>query len=134
MPARSPTLRTPPGRYGARRSPRALYAVGGVLLVALIALTVYLVRAAGTPEVTYGVRAFTTAERSVRITFDVRKPPDATAVCVLRARDRQGAEVGRREVAVRPRADGMRTVVLVETLQTSRRPVTGEVNSCRRTG
>lgn len=133
MPRQTLSLRTPVGRYGARRPPRVFYAVGGTLLFALIAIVVAIGRQAGTPDVSYGVRAFATAERSVRITFEVRKPADATAVCTLRARDRLGAEVGRRDVTLTATSGGG-NVVRTETLSTSARPVTGEVNGCRLTG
>ncbi|MEP6464464.1 MAG: DUF4307 domain-containing protein [Frankiaceae bacterium] len=131
---RPPSIRrAPAGRYGNRRPPRAFYLVGGALLLGLIVVIVYLGHQAGTPDVTYGVRAFSTGDRSVRITFEVRLPPERTAVCVLRARDRRGVEVGRREVTV-PAPEGDRAVVLTATLTTSARPVTGEVNGCRLTG
>jgi Domain of unknown function (DUF4307) len=124
-------IRTPAGRYGVRRPPRVFYLIGGALLITLSAIIVYLGRQAGTPSVAYGVRSFATMDRSVRITFEVRKAASTAAICVLRARDRQGVEVGRREVAIGPSPDGRRTVVLTETLATSARPVTGEVDSCR---
>ncbi len=133
MDPRAPTRRAPAGRYGVARPPRVFYAVGGALLVVLTVVIVVLGRDAGTPKVTYGVRAFSTAEHSVQITFEVRLPAGATATCLLRARDRAGAEVGRRHVTV-VGSERRGTVVRTETLTTSGRPVTGEVNDCRLTG
>ena len=128
------TTRSPVGRYGTRRSPRIFYAVGAALLLAVTVIAVLLGRHASTLAVSSGVRAFTTHERSVTITFEVRKRAAAAAVCILRARDRDGAEVGRREVAVPARPDGQRTSVLSETVTTTGRPVTGELYSCHITG
>lgn len=133
MASQPQTRRTPAGRYGTSRAPRAFYAVGGTLLVLLTVVVVILGRHAGTPGVSYGVRAFSTAERSVRITFEVHLPGNATATCLLRARDRLGAEVGRRQVTV-DGSGGQGVIVRTETLTTSARPVTGEVKDCRLTG
>jgi len=126
--------RTPAGRYGTRRPPRAFYAVGGGLLLGLIVVILMVGRHIGTPGITFGVRAFTTSDRAVRITFEVEKRPGATAVCDVRARGRDGAEVGRRELPVGPRRDGARRTILTTSLPTSERPVTGEVTGCRLTG
>lgn len=65
---------------------------------------------------------------SVRIRFQVvRKQPERPAVCIVRARSRDGDETGRKEVFVPP---GSRSVLAETVLRTSRRPVTGEVFGC----
>jgi hypothetical protein len=65
---------------------------------------------------------------SVRITFQVvREQPHRPAVCIVRARSRDGDETGRKEVLVPP---GEGSVLATTLLRTSRRPVTGEVFGC----
>lgn len=123
----------PAGRYGeGRRTPRWAYAVAAALAVCLVAGLVALARALSDPAVTAGVRSFATAARSVRVTFEVNKDPGATAVCVVRARNRRGAEVGREEVRIGPAA-GRQQVITYE-LPTTDRPISGEVRDCRLSG
>jgi Domain of unknown function (DUF4307) len=65
---------------------------------------------------------------SVEVTFQVvRDQPQRAAVCIIRARSRDGDETGRKEVYVPP---GPRSVLASTVLRTSRRPVTGEVFGC----
>ena len=69
-------------------------------------------------------------DNQVVVTFLVRIPEGGTALCVVRARDVTGAEVGRAELVVRPGPDPEQTVAS-HRLITSSRPVTGEVQGCR---
>jgi hypothetical protein len=65
---------------------------------------------------------------SVRISLEVtRTDPGRAADCIVRARARDGDEVGRKEVYVPP---GPAASSLTTVLRTSRRPVTGEVYGC----
>jgi hypothetical protein len=72
----------------------------------------------------YGVLS----DHSVEVRFEVHKGREATVVCLVRARDRNGAEVGTAPVRVGP--SSVDPVVVVHTLTTSRRASTGEVTAC----
>ena len=57
-----------------------------------------------------------------------RKDPSRAAVCIVRARSVDGAEVGRREVYIAPSESG--TVQIDTTIETTARPAVGEVYGC----
>jgi hypothetical protein len=65
----------------------------------------------------------------VVITFEVTRPAGRAVSCVVRARSRDGAEVGRAVVPV-PASGGNGSVVVTHALPTRARPVTGEVEGC----
>ena len=121
----------PPGRYGRRREaqrfPRWPGAVlAGVVAVGALVLAVIAFRNQN-GTVQSAVRSFAITEHTVRVTFDVRKPPGAAAQCVVRARDIQGREVGWARVPVPARG---RLVRVTYALPTTARAVTGEVLGC----
>lgn len=126
----------PPGRYGRRRAPRRRHPwVVALLLVAVVAvgavLAIRLYRQYGDP--TYdaqviGYRGITDTE--IVVEFRVNVPAGGAATCVLRARSRDGAEVGKAEVRVSA-APGETRPVTTHRLPTSARPVIGEVLRCR---
>jgi hypothetical protein len=66
---------------------------------------------------------------TVEITISVtREDPSRPAVCIVRARSVDGAEIGRREVLVPPSiAD---TVVVSTIVKATRQPVVGDVYGC----
>jgi hypothetical protein len=122
----------PAGRYGRRRSGRraprwVVPALAGVLVLVLVGILwrVY----ASDPGIGYQVLKYQVADREVAITFEVTRPAGRAVSCVLRARSRDGAEVGREVVAV-PTSGGNGSVVVTHTLTTKARPVTGEVEGC----
>ncbi|HEU5107799.1 MAG TPA: DUF4307 domain-containing protein [Micromonosporaceae bacterium] len=122
----------PPGRYGRRRSPRrrrpaaTVFALVAVLVVALAA-SVAMYRRFGDPAYEPQVVSYTeVTDDQMVIRFRVRLPAGEGAVCAVRARARDGAEVGRAEVPVPPG----RTEVTYR-LATSRRAFVGEVPRCR---
>ena len=122
----------PAGRYGRRRErppPRrwVVVVLGCVVVAATLTLAITAFRRQ-VPDVHASVRSFDTGARDVRITFDVTKPRNEPATCLVRARDARGAEVGRAHVPV-PRAP--RRVTVTYTLSTRARPITGEVVRCR---
>ncbi|WP_155374247.1 DUF4307 domain-containing protein [Catellatospora vulcania] len=125
----------PAGRYGRRREQRrasrstvAVLALLTALATTLIGVRLY--AAYGDGDYTASVTAFDdVTEAQVAVTFLVRLPADGTAVCLVRARDKTGMEVGREEVTVQPGPDPERTVV-THRLVTTGRPVTGEVKGC----
>lgn len=123
--------RFPPGRYGRRREhtglPKWLAVVGAALtIVAGVGVAVKLYDQYGA-EYSSDVLAFETSERSVHVTFSVYKPEGEEAQCRVRARAENGAEVGYADVPITAED----SYVTVEyTLETSARPVTGEVQRC----
>ncbi|MFT4199192.1 DUF4307 domain-containing protein [Gordonia sp. (in: high G+C Gram-positive bacteria)] len=119
-----PTERSPMSR---RRWFAALTAgviVAGVI-VAAIGFTKF-----GNPEVSgEGTGYFITGPDTVDVQFTVnRADPAKPVACVVRARAKDGSEIGRREVLV-PAGQATRVGVRT-TLHTAGRPVTGEVFGC----
>lgn len=125
----------PPGRYGRRRAPhrRRPWVVALLLVVVLaagVALAARLYRQYG-PAYDAQVTAYTEiTDTQVVIEFRVSVPAGGEAICVLRARSRDGAEVGKAEVLVSA-APGETRPITAYRLVTTARPVTGEVVRCR---
>jgi len=123
----------PEGRYGRdTRKPLSKLARWGLLAVAvavgaLIAFVAY--RNLGTKPIEAKQTAFELlGDDRVEVTFEVsRDQPERAAVCIIRARSKDGDEAGRREVLVPP---GNALVVETTVLRTSKPPVTGEVFGC----
>lgn len=68
-------------------------------------------------------------EQSASVTISVtRKDPAVPVVCIVRARARDGAESGRREILVGPSAE--RTVQVTATVKTYKRPYVGDIYGC----
>ncbi len=65
------------------------------------------------------------------MTFEVAKDPADEAVCLVRSRNLQGAEVGHEDVRVPRGRPGEREVVVTHELPTSDTPITGEVLRCQ---
>jgi hypothetical protein len=71
-------------------------------------------------------------DTSVEVKFTVnRKDPTVPATCVVRARSRDGAETGRREVYVPASKDGQ--LAMSAIVRTSAPPAVGEVYGCSET-
>ena len=75
------------------------------------------------------VRYEVTSPTTVEVTFELVKDPDVAAVCVVRARNERGEEVGRRTVRVT--AGGPRQRLVTESLATRDTAVVGEVRECQ---
>lgn len=126
----------PPGRYGRRRAPRRaprwvlpLLVAGVVAIGALLSWQLY--RNYAGDAITSRVTAYTiVSDSEVRITFEVIKDGGEPATCIVRARSRDGEEVGRAEVPVPAGEQGRRSTVLTYTLATSKRAVAPEVYGC----
>ena len=123
--------RRPPGRYDEPRalpSRPVLLSVAGVVGVsALLAAYALFSRSASGPTgalLTYTV----VSDSAVDVRFEVSRTPGSKAVCLIRARDVGGTEVGRAEVPVSP--SGGRRVRLTYRLATTARANTGEVADC----
>lgn len=127
------TGQLPEGRYGPRPSGRRSrwVQVLGMVLAGLAGLVVAVIgyRNLGEVAVQGNVLGFELLEpNAVSLRFEVvRDEPDRPAVCIVRARSRDGQETGRKEVYVPPAAGpvGLNTVI-----RTSRPPVTADVYGC----
>lgn len=121
------------GRYGRRStSEPTRWARWGLLAVAVvvglvIAFVAY--RNFGTKPIEAEQVAFTILDdERVEVRFEVsRDQPERAAVCIIRARSKDGDEAGRREVLVPP---GNSVVVETTVVRASKPPVTGEVFGC----
>jgi hypothetical protein len=128
-------IERPTSRYGRQRlSRRARRRVAVGLTVAIVAAGVTLALVAylrlGTSEVKGELGGYElVGADTVRVTISVtREDPSSPVVCIIRARSVDGAEVGRRELLVPPStADTVQVTALV---QTTRRPVVGDVYGC----
>jgi hypothetical protein len=128
----------PPGRYGRRREPRrrrpvvvALLLVAAVAVCSLVALRLY--RMYGDPAYDAQVITYTDiTDAQVVVVFRVTVPEGGSADCVVRARSRDGAVVGREDVRV-DAAPGETRPTVTHRLPTSARPMLGEVLRCRPT-
>lgn len=123
----------PEGRYSKQsRKPLSKWTRWALLAVAvavgaLVAFVGY--RNLGTKPIEAKQTAFNfLGDDRVQVSFEVsRDQPERAAVCIIRARSKDGDEAGRREVLVPP---GNSLVVETTVLRTSKPPVTGEVFGC----
>lgn len=129
----------PPGRYGRRREPGRRRPLLVWLLVAVLVAGLGLVAAqlyARYGDPTYDAELITytdVTDTGVSVDFRVTLPESGTALCVLRARSHDGAEVGRDEVEVSARP-GVRHATFQHRITTTARPFIGEVIRCRPAG
>ena len=96
----SPALRA---RYGLVPVARWKVVVGAVVALVLVAAAGYAGWRIVNPAVTATVVAFrVVSPQEVAVTFDLNRPPDRTAVCVVRAQDESHHDVGYATVTVPP--------------------------------
>lgn len=103
----------------------------GVVVAGLLSLglAVLLYARFGDPDVQVAVRTYDiVSDTRVDVEFSVRKDPEATVVCTVRARGEDGGEVGNALVRVGPSDEG--SVLLTHELPTIARAATGEVTGC----
>lgn len=123
----------PEGRYGPRAvGSRRRWAVPvGLLLAVLAGLAIAVIgyRNLGTTPIRTETLGFTLlAGNAVQLRLTViRDNPAQPAVCIVRARSRDGEETGRKELYVPPAAG---PIALSTVVHTSRPPVTAEVYGC----
>jgi hypothetical protein len=123
----------PEGRYGRRaaRSRRRWAVPAGLVLAISIGLVVAVIgyRNLGTTPIRGEALSFTLLQgNAVRVRLSViRDDPSRAAVCIVRARSRDGEETGRKEVYVPPAAG---PTVVSTVVHTSRPPVTADVYGC----
>lgn len=126
----------PAGRYGHRRAPRrrrpwlsALLAIALLAVLGLAATRLY--RQYGDPTYDAQVITYTDITDSrLRLVFRVTVPAGGSAICAVRARSRDGAEVAREEVRV-DAPPGERQPVVEHQLTTTAEAMIGEVLRCR---
>ncbi len=131
--------RRPPGRYDEPRTlPRPVLITVAVILGALLVGLAYLAfDRFSNGRVRYGVVSYRVLDdTSVQVSFEVDKGPKDAVLCLVRALDRDGVEVGSEQVRVGPadspaNSDAVTvTVTKVHTLTTTRRATTGDVSAC----
>ncbi|MGC0419289.1 DUF4307 domain-containing protein [Embleya sp. AB8] len=126
---------TPVTRYGkgATRSDRKKLQIAfAVFMVVLVAGTVWIGLHGANPGVRGSIPSFrVTSDSSVEAEVEIHKDADKEAVCVLRSRDKDGSEVGRRELRF---AKGDKHIDRTETLQTAGKPNTAELEDCHSVG
>ncbi len=124
---------SPPGRYGRAPTPaRRRLAVAAVALVAVLGLAwvAWAGIGQGRADVRWSDVGFAIqGDSSVQVTYDVGKDPERTAVCSLRALDRNKTAVGIAEVRIGPSTE--RVTRRTDTVRTSAQAVTGVVRECR---
>ena len=126
----------PAGRYGRRRSrgarPRwAVPVLAALAAAACLAVIWWLYQSNLAKAVHFQVLRYDqVTDRQVRVVFEVVRPSGEAAQCVVRARGRDGAEVGREVVDVPAGRTGDKSVIVTHVLVTTARPVTGEVAGC----
>ena len=125
----------PPGRYGRRRDGRRRPVLPVVLLALVITasvlVSVKLYQRYGQTDYQAQIVGWQPpTATTMTIKFTVRVPAGASARCVLRARDYDGNEVGRRTVVVTAGADAT-SVEAEEPVTTKARASVGDVLGCQ---
>ncbi|GAB3594812.1 hypothetical protein GCM10027446_19180 [Angustibacter peucedani] len=127
-----PPTAPPPGRYGQPPSAsrrRALLLVGGVAVAVALAWVVWAGLGQAQADVRWSDVGFEIqGDTGVAVTYDVGKDPGRTAVCSLRALDRNKTAVGIAEVRVGPASQ--RVTRRTDVVRTSAQAVTGVVREC----
>ena len=126
--------RRPAGRYDPVRSPtlRAALIFGLVFGVVVTFGAVKVYKQYGGLEVSSRSGSYLAlSDTAVRISFEVTVRDGKAATCLVRSRDRTGAETGSADVPVPARTDGGKKTELTYVLATKARAVTGEVLRCR---
>ncbi|BBZ58924.1 DUF4307 domain-containing protein [Mycolicibacterium monacense] len=128
-------IERPAARYGrqrvSRRTRRLVAAVlaAGVVVAGVI-LAIVASQRLGTQEVEGELGAYRIIDdRTVEVTVSVtREDPSRPAVCIVRARSKDGSETGRREILVPPSEQA--TVQVTTVVEASKPPVIGDVYGC----
>jgi hypothetical protein len=122
------STRRPPGRYDEPRGYPLSLKLG---LVAVLGIGLLALSYAAWDHAVAGRTSFTVLgydvvdDHSVVVRFEVRKKGTTSVVCEVRARDRDGVEVGKQDVSV-----GTGVTEVSHRLATTRRAALGEVTGC----
>jgi hypothetical protein len=125
----------PADRYGRRRSPRLsrrwiIVVMTVVVLGAGTAVAVLGYQRLGRSDVAGALGGYRLLDdETVEVTITVtRADPSRPAVCIVRARSKDGSETGRRELLIPPSTDA--SVQVTTLVKASRPPVVGDVYGC----
>jgi hypothetical protein len=125
----------PAARYGRQRLPRRgrrwiVLVLTVLVVVAGVAMALTAYHRLGGDELEGMLAAYRLLDgETVEVTISVtRADPSRPAVCIVRARSKDGEETGRREVLVPPSTQG--SVQVTTTVKSSRPPVVGDVYGC----
>lgn len=104
---------------------------GTIGLAALVAVTwwSYGIEVQRITATTFGSQVLD--DTSVKVTFDVNRPPGLAVTCTVQALDRYFTVVGSTDIVVPPAGD--RAVRLTGIVRTTTRAVAGQVHDCVRT-
>jgi hypothetical protein len=123
----------PESRYGRQRSGRNRTLIAAVTVLAIavgVVVATVLYQRWGSNDVTGEMAGYRLIDnQTVEVTVTVtRSDPSQPAVCIVRARSKDGAETGRRELVVGPSEES--TVQVTAEVKTTRPPVIGDVYGC----
>jgi Domain of unknown function (DUF4307) len=125
----------PSSRYGRSRLSRWLRRAIVVVVAALVVATGAVIAIVGYQRLGHSDVEGTMAgyrlidDETVQVTITVRRTdPSRPAVCIVRARSKDGSETGRRELLVPP--SNQASMQLTTTVKSSRPPVMGDVYGC----
>jgi hypothetical protein len=125
----------PPTRYGRQRPPRVSrrWAVIGLTAVAVaagVAVAVIGYQRLGRSDIAGTAVGYRLIDsETVEVTMTVsRSDPSRPAVCIVRARSKDGSETGRRELLVPPSTQ--ESVQVTTIVKGSRPPAVGDVYGC----
>lgn len=108
------------------------YVLTGLLVLAVLGLAYRLIPTGDRPSATGVATGFFADHVEMRLI--VAKRPASVVSCVVRARERDGAEVARREITVGPQPAGQHRSTLDLRIDTPRPAVTAELLGCRPAG
>jgi Domain of unknown function (DUF4307) len=126
-----PPWRRPAGRYGrqARGPGRSTVVAAGLVAGLLVTWLGYVAFGPGNPGVHFADLSYVVLDDGhVQVTFTVRKDPERTAVCTVRARNASFADVGLVDAPIGRTRSATTTVTAV--VPTSERAVGGNVKAC----
>ena len=128
-------IERPAARYGRqrlnRRSRRRIAVILSLAIVAAgVALALVAYQRLGTSEIKGELGGYELIDgETVQVTISVtRQDPSRPAVCIIRAKSIDGAEVGRRELLIPPSTQ--KTVQVEAIVKSTRQAVVGDVYGC----